>query len=487
MNKSEHKENSLSSRVITGGKWMILLRILGKGTSVITSLILARLLTPEDFGLVAVGLIIVSLLKSFSDVGIKQALIVESQKNTDDFLDTAWSVEIIRGALIFIVVYFTAELITDFFNEPEAVNFVRVLGLGPLITSLASIRIIYLQKELEFKKQFIFEITNPVISFVISIILAFTLQNAWAIVLGNLCAAFGQSLISYYLMPFLPKFKFNFSYFRKMFSFGKWILLSSFLSYFAMELDTYIAAKAFDARLLGIYTLAFTIATKPTIEIGKALGKVLFPAFAKMAKDKLRLKKSFFKASSLLYMIIVSISITLHFISESFVQSVLDPGWIEMILPLKILSLAALFNGLRIISSGLFNGISKPNLVFIQAFVRLILLIISLLILTNFYQLTLGIIAYSVLASNFFTALYYFYLVKKELFILSYKEFIKNYYPIIMHVIMLVPILLILDQSFNSSLLNLAVTILTSVTLFIYNIYLFRRKYSIEMILEKIK
>ncbi len=272
---------------------MISAHVLTKAVGTVVIVILARILSPDAFGLVAVGIISVNLLKVFTEVGIKQSLIKESNENTKKFLNTAWTVELIRGILIFILVFISAPLIAKFFNQLDAIIIIRVLALVPLLNGLTNIKIIYLQKELEFNKLFIYEISSILGPLLISIPLAFILQNVWAIVFGAVASEIIRVAISYYLLSFIPKFELNTGYFKQMFSFGKWIYVSTIVSYFAMELDTYFAAKFFDARLLGIYVLAFSISTKPIIEVGKALTKVFFPAFAKMNNDMTELKKLF--------------------------------------------------------------------------------------------------------------------------------------------------------------------------------------------------
>jgi len=407
---------------------MLLLSFISKASGTLVAIILARILTPEDFGLVAVGILAVSLLQVFSEVGIKQALIKESEVDTEKMLDTAWTIEFIRGLIILILVFLNAGFIAEFFNKSEAINVIRILAFLPLIKSISSIKIIYLQKELEFKKQFIYEIAGLAGPLLITIPLALILQNVWAIIIGTLSGEFIKMVASYFVMPYKPSLTFNKKYFFQMFRFGKWILLGSIVSYFAMELDTYVAAKFFDASLLGIYVLAFSLSNKPAVEISKVLGKILFPAFAKIGHDIERTKKAYLKSSYLLYLVLIPVSLGLSLIAEDFVMVVLGEKWESMIPAFQILSIGALFRSLSVPSGGLFNGIGKPNLVFIQSTIRMIVLIIFI---AYFYH-NIGLITLSiaVLLSNIAFLTMFIIFLRKHIF-LYLKDFIFNYLSLI--------------------------------------------------------
>lgn len=467
------KSNSLTSKVLKGGGWMVASRILTKAVGIVATIILARILTPEAFGLVAVGLISVNILKVFTEVGIKQALIKETSENTETFLNTAWTVELIRGLLIFILVFFAAPFIASFFNQPEAIDIIRVLALVPLLNGITNIKIIYLQKELEFNKQFIYELSPIFGSLFISIPLAFILENVWAIVFGTIASEVLRVGLSYYLIWFLPKFELNLEYFKQMFGFGKWIFVSTIVSYFAMELDTYFAAKFFDARLLGIYTLAFTISTKPIIEVGKALTKVLFPAFAKMNNNLERIRAAYLKSSTILYLILVPLSVGLFLVAESFVHIFLGEKWLEMILPLKILSLATVFRGFALMASGIYNGIGRPELIFKMTFVRVITLLITLLIFMN--NISLITISIAVLISNFMVSVIFFVYLHNSILI-NYVVLIKGYMPIIVgSLLMFLGGLFIKSINFKKEI-DFILIIIASILINISTIYLFRNR-----------
>jgi len=463
---------------------MIVARVITKAAGVLATIILARLLSPEAFGLVAVGIISVNILTVFTEIGIKQALIKETSENTEKFLNTALTVELIRGLIIFVLVFIAAPYMVAFFNQPEAVNIVRVMALVPLFNGLTNIKIIYLQKELEFNKQFIYEISPLFGSLFVAVPLALILQNVWAIVIGTVASELLRVILSYYLIPYKPKLELNVGYFKQMFGFGKWIFASTIVTYFAMELDTYFAAKFLDARLLGIYTLAFIISTKPIIEVGKALTKVLFPAFAKINKDFERVRKAFFKSSTVLSLILVPLSIGLFLIAESFVTVFLGVKWFEMIVPLKILTIATLFRSFRLVSSGIFNGMGKPDLVFKQSIVRMLSLVICLCIFLLQDQLTLISIAIAVLISSFITLVYFCYVLFKLININAMGLF-KHYYPIILATLFMSLIVSLLDYIHINKYIDFFMILIFGTCSYVFIILVFKSQLLLKKILNE--
>ena len=451
---------------------MVLLRIINRGLSTIVSIILARILAPEAYGIIAVAMLAISLIQIFSEVGIKQSLIKENDYSAANMLDTAWTIEMLRGILIYCVVYLIAGRFALFFSKPETIPVIQVLGLLPLLRGLTSIRIIYLQKELRFKEQFLYEISGIAGPLLVSIPLALLLQNVWAIVWGTLASEIIKVGFSFVLAPYLPKFRLNFTHFARMFKFGKWILYGSIFSYFAMEIDTFFAAKFFDPRNLGLYSLAFAISNKPVAEIAKAMSNVLFPAFAKISGNRTRLIDAFLKSSFVLYLFIIPLALVIHLSASDFVLVFLGDEWIDIIACLEILTIGVIFRVLTIPSGGLFNGIGKPKLVFLLGLLRMLLLITGLAILNT--RLTLTSLSYVVLYSNLGVFVGYLVFLFKELGIRPFV-FIGNIYVIIISGIVLFSGITFLNFVMSPGLLRLLIKVFSGATIFIAVMYAFSR------------
>jgi len=165
--------------VVRGGFWVFALRILDQLFKLVRTIVLARLLAPKDFGLFGIALLAMSALETFSQTGFQQALI-QTKRDIRPYLDTAWTVQAIRGTVLALILFGIAPYVAAFFGEPAAVSLLRVLGLSILFQGFANIGVVYFQKELEFHKQFAYQLSGTPVDLVVAITAAVLLRSAWA-------------------------------------------------------------------------------------------------------------------------------------------------------------------------------------------------------------------------------------------------------------------------------------------------------------------
>jgi lipopolysaccharide exporter len=247
-----NQETSLTRKVIHGGLWIISLRVVNRILGFVRRIVLARLLAPQDFGLFGIALLVISTLETFSQTGIQETLI-RSEKKIATLLDTAWTVSICRGVLIFLVLWVTAPWVAEFFHSSQAVAIIRVVGLQPLILGFTNIGTVYFQKELSFNKQFAYELSISLTHLTIALILAFVLRNVWALVYGGLAAGLVRTILSYRVHPYRPRWQLAPEQIKEFFNFGKWVLLSSILVFLNSQGDDVFVGKLLGVSALGMY------------------------------------------------------------------------------------------------------------------------------------------------------------------------------------------------------------------------------------------
>ncbi|MBW1913957.1 MAG: lipopolysaccharide biosynthesis protein [Deltaproteobacteria bacterium] len=372
---------SLSKTVVQGIRWVTILRIVNRSLDFVRTIVLARLLSPYDFGLAAIGFIAISMLETFSQTGFQTALISKKQ-DIESYLDTAWTVSVFRGILLFAIMLFSAPLVALFFNSPDAEWVVRIIAFSLLISGFQNIGVLFFQKELEFDKQFRFEFSGAVVNFLITVGLALLLRNVWALVLGGLAANLFRLAISYMLHPYRPSVRFNREKFLEMFSFGKWVFISSIVIFLSRQGDDAFLGKLLGITALGFYQLAFLIGNIPASEIGGVISKVAFPAYVKLQTSPDKLKEAYLRTVS--FVILLSLPLTggIIVLAPLFTHTVLGEKWVPVILPLQILALSGLFRAVSGAGGALFNSIGKPRFDFIMNFSRLIIIIITIYPLT---------------------------------------------------------------------------------------------------------
>lgn len=355
-------EPSLGKRVVRGGMWVFGLRISSRLLRFVSLLVLARLLAPEDFGLLGITLLTIAVLEVFSTTGFQQAL-VQRKGNIEEFIDTAWTVHAIRGVVLYAILYFTSPLVASFFETPGVTPLVRVAGITLVLRGLSNIRLLYFQKELEFSREFIYQITVAAANVGVSIALAVIYRSVWALVLGMVAGNLTGLIVSYAMIPRLPRLKLNPVYFREMFAFGKWVFGSSILMFLVTQGDDAFVGKMLGATALGFYQLAYRISNLPATEITHVISRVTFPAYSKIQDDIPRLREAYLRVLQLTTFLAFPIAGMIFVFGGDFTRLFLGEKWLPMVPAMQILALAGLARSIQATTGPVFYGMKKPRIV----------------------------------------------------------------------------------------------------------------------------
>lgn len=357
----------------------------------IRTIILARLLAPEDFGLLGIALLSISMLETFSKTGFDSALI-QKKENVEPYLDTAWTVSALRGIVLFSILLFSAPLIARFFNTPAAVQVIRVIALFTLLAGLRNIGILFFQKELEFNKQFSYEFSATLVDLTVAITLAFILRNVWALVWGGLAASLVRLVLSYVLHPYRPTISIDREGFRDLFGFGKWVLTSGILVFLVTQGDDILVGKLLGVTALGLYQMAYTLSNLPATEVTHVISKVTFPAYSKFQDDVPRLRQAYLRVLQLTAFVSFPLAGGILIFASDFVRIFLGNKWVPMVPAVQVLVLAGLVRSIAATTGPIFHATGKPKIDTMWQIVRLLVLS------TFIYPLTLrlGILGTSI-------------------------------------------------------------------------------------------
>jgi lipopolysaccharide exporter len=388
MKPFEHNElatpEPLSKKVVRGGVWVFSLRILNRGLGFIRTLILARLLAPEDFGLLGIALLSISTLETFSQTGFEAALI-QKKENIESYLDTAWTVSVIRGLVLFLILLLCAPIIADFFNSPQAILIIRVIAISTLLSGLRNIGIIFFRKELEFNKQFFYEFSATVVNISVAITLAFLLRNVWALVWGGLASNFVRLFMSYIIQPYRPRIDFDKARFLGLFGFGRWVLGSSILIFLITQGDDIFLGKMLGVTALGLYQMAYLISNLPATEITHVISQVTFPAYSKIQDNLVRLRDGYLKVLHITTFISIPVAVGIFTLSSEFTQIFLGEKWMQIVPIIQILVFAGLVRSIAATAGYVFYAIGKSKFDTILQIIRLIVLALAIYPLSQKY------------------------------------------------------------------------------------------------------
>lgn len=390
-------EEPLLKRVIHAGAWAFGLRIVNQLFSMIRIVILARILSPNDFGLFGIAVLALSALETFSQTGFQAALI---QKNEDirTYLDTAWMIQIIRALIIALILIGTAPFIANFFKTPAANGIIQVVGLSVLFQGFINVGVIYFQKELEFHKEFIYILSGNLADLIFAIVAAFTLRNAWALVFGLLAGNIVRLIVSYLIHPYRPRFRIEGKKVKELYTFGKWILGSSILFFVVTHGDDIFVSKVLGITALGLYLIAYRLSELPVTEITSVVKAVTFPAYSKLQGNTAKLKRAFLQTFEAVVFATLPISIGIFILGPDFIRVFLGSKWTEMIFALQILSISGFIQSITAPVGSLFWAVGQPKIGFIMNATRV--LIMGILIYPLSLKLGITGTALSVLAGS---------------------------------------------------------------------------------------
>jgi PST family polysaccharide transporter len=318
-----------------GAAWMILMRVVERGLGFVSTLLLARLLVPADFGLVAMAMSVFALLEVLGSFSFDMALIQNQQAERKHF-DTAWTLAVIYGVVSGMGLVALAWPAATFFGESRLVPIFFALAAGGLVQSFKNVGVIAFQKELDFRKEFNFRAARKLVEFTVTITLALWLRSYWALVIGALSGRVAGTAISYLIHPYRPRL--SLASVRELWSFSAWMLVNNIIVYAAVSGYDFIIGRVAGSRSLGLYSVAYEISNLPTTELVMPVSRAIFPGFAKLSHDRQGLENALLNAASLVALVTFPLGAGIAVLAEPAVRLILGVKWLEAIPLIQILA-----------------------------------------------------------------------------------------------------------------------------------------------------
>ncbi|MHA1381844.1 MAG: lipopolysaccharide biosynthesis protein [Candidatus Helarchaeota archaeon] len=477
--------DNLGTRVVRSGAWIFGMRFVHQLLYLMRLVILARLLAPHDFGLIGIAMLTIAALDTFSQTGFQEALI-QKKEGLNYYLNSAWTMMVIRGVGLFAVVFISAPLIAKIFGSPQAKLVIQVIGITLIFQGLTNIGIVYFKKELEFRKQFAYQVIGTITDFIVSLGIVIFFRNVWALVFGIIAGNIARLFISYFLHPFRPRIEFNFGRIKSLFNYGKWILGSMALTFLITQGDDIFVGKFLGVTMLGFYQVAYKISNTPATEITHLISQVTFPAYSKLQDNIDKLRRSYLKVLKVVAFLSFPLVGIIFSFAPELILFLLGKKWTPIIPVIQVLIFAGLFRSFASTASSVFYGIGKPKLDTLWQVVRLIVLAVLIYPLTvkwNLVGASLAVVA-SISISNIGFILYANKLTKT-----SFKDFIKVVYVPLLSTIFFVVVVLWLKNLIGTGLFEIFLILLISGFLYILLVLISIRFFSYQiwdLIKEKI-
>lgn len=375
LNTKEHPD--LYRKSIKGGYWVIATQFAAQGLGFVKSIVVFNFLFRENLELIIVANLLMGVLTTFSESGFHVAL-VQKKENIEEYLDTAWVMGILRGILLFAVMFLVAPLFASFRVEPEkaelAVSIIRVLGACFLISSFQNIGTIYFQKEMQFYKMFWLSLAGILTDIVLSIVFVVVYKSIWGYMGARFCSVVVNLSMTYLLCSYRPKLNFVPEKARELWKFGKWLFGANIVGYLLSEGDNWFVWFYLGGDPLKLYRYAYNFSNLPTTHIADIISQVSFPAYSKIQNDLPRLKKAHIKTLQMTAIVSVPVAFLIFTLGPDFVRLFLVKESHAMIPVIQILAIAGLFMSLGSSFGALFKSINKPYLGLYSQGARLILM-----------------------------------------------------------------------------------------------------------------
>ena len=381
-------DGDVVGRTVKSGVWAMLINVSDRGLQLGMVLVLASLLSPAAFGLMGIALLVVNALTWITRLGIDEALIQRRDEDVDDYLNTAWMLQIARGAVISAIAFAAAPLVGTAFSEPQVVPLVRALSLYPVIKGLQNPGVMYFLKNLEFHRQFVYQLTTRLAHVGVAVAYGVAFRSVWALAYGFLAGAVAKVLVSYVVHEYRPRPSFELDVARELFDYGKWITGSSIVSFIRSQGDDGFVGWYLGATTLGFYQIAYRVSNAPATEITQTISSVTFPAYSKVQDDVAALREGYFRTVKMTTLVAFPAGIGLLAVTPSFVYAFYDQSWTPMIVPMQVLAVFGVLHAVTSAASPLFRAVGRPEVETKLQTLRLAVLAALIVPLTELWGLT---------------------------------------------------------------------------------------------------
>ncbi len=373
---------SLKSNVFFAILWSFGTRVSLKLLGLISTIILARLLEPSDFGLMALAMSFYAVVELLGAFGLDIALI-QKRGMDDSHLNTAWTIKLLVGLSSSCLLVFSANWVAAFYNDTRLTELLYCIAVVFFLNGLTNIGVVVFQKELDFKKEYVFQMSSKIISFITTISFAYYLKSYWALVIGFIVNQMSMVTISYMISTYRPKVSLHKA--KELFSFSGWIFINEWIRFINNRMSELVIGKLLNPASVGIYKIGEEFGSLPFAELTASINRASLPGYSKAQTNMTQLKSLFFDIQSTISLISLPASVGLYIIAPTFVPYVLGEKWLLSIPILQSIALAGAFLSFSSNTSYIFLALGRPKLSTFLGLLRVSIFLPLLVAMTKHY------------------------------------------------------------------------------------------------------
>jgi lipopolysaccharide exporter len=367
---------STKSRIAQGGMWLTAGGGAENAVRFLRNIILARILAPEVFGLIAIIMAVNNFFETMTYVGMKEAIVQNPRANEKEklFLNAAFIINFSRSVGLFLLAFFLVPLISDFYHKPQLIPLLRLSFINVLLIGIFSPASYIALKRMKYQNWTLINHGGSLFGVVITIILGFVLQNVWALVIGFLCESFFRFLFSYLLAPFLPTFRTDKDSIGSLLQYSKGIFGLPLLQFLYQRIDIFVLGKMVSEALLGMYNLATSLAYIPYIICEVVFAHLLMPMFSMLQDDHVKLCATYCRVMRLIATFFFPFLAIMACGSQLLLQVAYGKSYTGATTVMQVLSACLGLRLIGLISNSVFFAIGKPSAFRMATIIRFIVI-----------------------------------------------------------------------------------------------------------------
>ena len=393
-------EESLKNKTVKGASWSFIDNIVGQGITFLVGLVLARLLSPAEYGLIGIITIFIAVFNSIVDSGFSNALIRKNDAKDLDY-NTVFISNLVLSVVLFGILYISAPAISSFFNQSQLIPLLRVMGIIVIINAFAIIQRTFLVKKVDFKTQTKVSLISSISSGFIGIGMAVSDLGVWSLVGQQISRQFLNSAFLWIFSQWYPKIEFSFKSFKELFSFGWKLLVSGLIDTVWREIYQVVIGKCYTPVALGQYTRAQQFASICSSNLTSVVQRVSFPVLSSVQDDKERLKNGYKRIIKVTMLLTFVLMLGLAAVAKSLVLALIGEQWLPCVSYLQIICLQMMLYPLHSLNLNMLQVQGRSDLFLKLEIIKKIIAIGPLLlgIFVNIYwmlggSVVTGFIAY---------------------------------------------------------------------------------------------
>lgn len=410
------------SQVSRGFVWSGIERFSIQGVSFLLSIIIARIVSPSSYGLIVMIQVFLSFSQIFIDGGFANALIQKKDRTEIDYC-TVFLFNMVVATGLYLVLFFVAPYVAEFYNEPQLTNLTRVISLNLLFSSISIVQKARLTIALDFKTQTKAGLLSVIISGCIGVICAYSGMEVWALVIQGLASQIIISISLIYFSRWIPKLQFSLASFKKMFSYGSKLMANNIITSLYFNLANLIIGKKYSAADLAFYNRGFTLSQFPSVNIAELMNRIIFPLLAQLQDDRKNLIEAYEKYLHLSNYIILPLMMLLIVFAHPLIDVLLTEKWLPAVPYIQIYSLNFMLYAWMLQSGNPVAAVGHSGILLKYQFVKRA---ISFALLMSTIGISVEAVCWGVFASSVFEVIINMYVLKKDLGVGFRKQLIPQ-------------------------------------------------------------